>query len=135
MHFARWTFGIAGVYGLLVIAPMLAMESDISRDHPPAITHPEYFYGFVGVALAWQIGFLVIATNPVRYRLMIIPAILEKASFSLAVAMLWATRGVPVPIAAGAILDTLLGVLFACSWFATGTEVHRAVVNDSQSCR
>lgn len=120
MRFARWVFTIAGVYGLLILAPILAMEAQIGRDHPPDITHPEYFYGFVGVALAWQVAFLVIATDPIRFRLMILPAILEKASFGVAVSMLWFTRGVPIPIVAGATMDLLLGGLFVMSWFLTG---------------
>ena len=37
------------------------MEARVGRDYPPAITHPEYFYGFLGVAAAWQVAFLVIA--------------------------------------------------------------------------
>ena len=46
MKLARWIFGIAGVYGILVIAPLYFMEARIGHDDPPAITHPEYFYGF-----------------------------------------------------------------------------------------
>jgi hypothetical protein len=68
MKVARWIFGIAGVYGVLVIAPLYFMEARIGRDTPPAITHPEYFYGFVGVTLVYQIIFLLIAREPVRYR-------------------------------------------------------------------
>jgi len=57
MKFAKWVFRIAGIYGLIVVAPMYLSESQISRDFPPAITHPEYFYGFIGVTLAWQVLF------------------------------------------------------------------------------
>jgi len=42
----------AGIYGIAVIAPQYFMEAQVGRDYPPAITHPEYFYGFVGVGLA-----------------------------------------------------------------------------------
>ncbi len=130
MQFARWVFTIAGVYGLLMLAPMLAMETQIGHDHPPAITHPEYFYGFVGVALAWQVAFLVIATDPIRYRPMIIPAILEKASFVVAVSMLWFTRGVPIPIVGGATMDLLLGGLFVMSWFSTWQVSRNPATNE-----
>lgn len=126
MRFARWVFAIAGVYGLLILAPMLAMEAQIGRDHPPPITHPEYFYGFVGVAVAWQVAFLIIATDPVRYRWIIIPAILEKASFGIAILLLACTRGVPLPIVAGACTDGLLGTLFVLSWFSTKASTRRS---------
>lgn len=65
------------------------MEGRIGRDHPPAITHPEYFYGFVGVGIVWQIAFLVISRDPVRYRPLMLVAVLEKASFFLTTVTLY----------------------------------------------
>ena len=50
MNFARWVFYIAGGTGLIVILAMFFSESQVNRDQPPPITHPEYFYGFAGVA-------------------------------------------------------------------------------------
>jgi|SRR5579872_615904 len=55
-------------------AHVLSRGQNRGRDTPPAITHPEYFYGFLGGALAWQFLFLVLSTDPVRYRPMILPA-------------------------------------------------------------
>jgi hypothetical protein len=52
MKFAKIVFLIAGIQGLLILAPLYFLERTIGRQAPPAITHPEYFYGFVGVALA-----------------------------------------------------------------------------------
>src|SRR5262245_63460257 len=49
MKFARIVFLVAGIYGLLVVAPQYFLEAKIGRDTPPPITHPEFFYGFVGV--------------------------------------------------------------------------------------
>src|SRR5882724_7760304 len=89
MKFAKRVFQVAGIYGVLVLLPQYFMEGRISADNPPAITHPEYFYGFIGVALAWQILFLVIARDPVRYRLAMFPAILEKLTFAGAAAVLY----------------------------------------------
>jgi hypothetical protein len=62
-RFARRVFLIAGVYGVLIVLPQCSLEARIARDFPPPITHPEYFYGFIGVALAWQIAFLLIARD------------------------------------------------------------------------
>ena len=50
MKFAKRVFLVAGVYGVIVIVPMYFAEGRIGRDHPPAITHPEFYYGFLGVA-------------------------------------------------------------------------------------
>ena len=55
-RFARWVFLVAGVYGVLVVLPQYSLEARIARDFPPPITHPEYFYGFIGVALAWRVA-------------------------------------------------------------------------------
>jgi len=88
MRFARWVFLLAGAYGVLVIAP-LYFEERFFRDNPPAINRPEFYYGFVGVALAWQFMFLLIGTDPVRYRLAMLPCLLEKAGFAIAIPVLY----------------------------------------------
>src|SRR6185503_235028 len=95
MTFARRVFLIAGIYGLIVLVPQYFLEAKTGRDFPPAITHPEFFYGFIGVAAAWQVAFLIIARDPVRYRLMMIPAMLEKLSFGIAAIVLFLQERVP----------------------------------------
>jgi hypothetical protein len=112
MNRARRLFLLAGIYGLLVLTPQFFLESRVGVDHPPAITHPEYFYGFVGVAVAWQVAFLVIASDPVRYRGMMIPSALEKFSFAMAVAVLYWQGRVPNVICFFAAIDFVLGVCF-----------------------
>ena len=57
MRFARWVFLISGIYGVLVLAPQYFLEQRLSRDYPPALTHPELYYGFIGTALAFQVLF------------------------------------------------------------------------------
>lgn len=81
MTFAKWTFRVAGMYGLLVLLPNYFLERQIGENEPPAITHPEYFYGFVGVGVAWQVAFLAISRDPARYRPQMPAAILEKGTF------------------------------------------------------
>jgi hypothetical protein len=61
MIFARRLFLLAGIYGILVLAPQYFLEAKLGQDYPPPITHPEQFYGFIGVALAWQAAFLLIS--------------------------------------------------------------------------
>ena len=74
---SRVFFG-AGIYGIAVLLPQYFMEAKLGRDFPPPLTHPEHFYGFIGVALAWQFVFLLIAHDVPRHRLLMLPAILEK---------------------------------------------------------
>jgi len=54
--FARRVFLFAGVIGLLTLVPQYLMEARVGRDFPPPITHPEYFYGFVGVGMVFLIA-------------------------------------------------------------------------------
>jgi hypothetical protein len=119
MRFAQWVFTIAGVYGVLALAPQYFLEKRVGLDHPPAITHPEYFYGFVGVALAWQVLFLMIGRDPIRLRPAMLAAILEKLSFAVAVPILYAQGRVSGTIVGFASIDALLAVLFAASYWRT----------------
>jgi hypothetical protein len=123
MTSARRLFFVAGVYGLAVILPQFFMEARVGRDYPPAITHAEYFYGFLGVAAAWQVAFLIIATDPVRYRLMMIPSALEKFSFAGAVGVLYWHARVPGVVAAFAAVDFVLAVLFLVAFRRLGRFV------------
>ena len=118
--FAKRLFLIAGIYGLLILPPHYFLEEKIGRDTPPAITHPEFFYGFVGVALAWQVAFLIIARDPVRYRLMMIPGILEKLGFGVAALVLYAQKRLAVPMLAAGIGDLVFAALFVVAFMQTG---------------
>jgi len=112
MKQARWVFMAAGIIGLLMLLPHYFLFEKIGRDYPPAITHPEFFYGFVGVAVAWQFAFLVIARDPARYRLLMIPAVLEKLSFGIAALVLFTQQRIPAPALAGGLLDLVWAALF-----------------------
>lgn len=117
MKFAKYTFMIGGILGLIALVPQYLLENKVGTDNPPAITHPEFFYGFLGVAIAFQIAFLIIASDPVRYRLMILPSIVEKFSFGIAVVILFLTGRAAGQIVIAATLDLILGCLFIISWF------------------
>ena len=122
MKFAKYVFYAAGVYGLIALVPQYFLEEKTGRDYPPAITHAEYFYGFIGVALAFQIVFLIIGGNPSKYRAMMIPSIIEKFSFAIAVVVLYLqNRVAPMMLGAG-LIDLVLGVLFVLSFVKTANR-------------
>lgn len=120
MRFARVVFLVAGIYGLIVLVPQFFLEERIGIDAPPPITHPEYFYGFICVAVAWQVLFLVVSRDPVRYRPMMIPALLEKVGFPIAALVLYLQGRLAVTVLAPAALDLVLFVLFAIAFVKTG---------------
>ena len=110
--FARRVFTAAAVYGIVVLAPQYLMEERVGRDYPPPITHPEHFYGFIGVALAWQVMFLMIASDPIRYRPAMLVGILEKLAFGVPAIVLYSQGRLAGAILAPGLLDLTLGVLF-----------------------
>ncbi|HYY57466.1 MAG TPA: hypothetical protein VE842_09035 [Pyrinomonadaceae bacterium] len=122
MRFARIIFSVAGIYGLVVLLPQYFMEGKNGRDFPPALTHPEYYYGFIGVALAWQVLFLIVATDPARYRAMMIPAVLEKAGFGVAVVILFLLNRASALLLAPATIDLILGLLFLVAYVKTASD-------------
>lgn len=118
-RFARLVFRVAGIYGLVVITPLYFMERLISEAQPPAITHPEHFYGFVGVTLAWQVAFLVIATDPERYRPLMLVAVLEKLTYAIAVAVLWALDRIAASVFWTGSVDWIFVALFVAAYLRT----------------
>jgi hypothetical protein len=116
-RFAKWTFRVAGIYGLLVMLPQYFMEAQVGIDSPPAITHPEFFYGFVGVVIAWQVVFLIISSDPSRYRLLMLPSVVEKWTFAGALAVLALQGRMSGPLLVFGGIDLVLGILFLASFF------------------
>jgi hypothetical protein len=116
MKFARIVFLIAGVWGFFVTLPLYFAYGFISHRSPPAITHPEFYFGFVGVTLAWQLAFLLIGSDPVRFRPMMIPSIGEKLSFVFGIGALFVSGRISAPQAAQSVPDLILLPLFIASF-------------------
>jgi len=121
IKFAKIIFWIAAVWGFVILTPLYFIFDSIGRQDPPPITHPAFYYGFVGVALAWQIGFVIIARDPVRFRPMMIPAVVEKFGYGISLIVLYLQHRLHgVDVAFGG-LDLLLGVLFLVAFARTGS--------------
>ena len=78
------------------------------RLDPPPITHPQFYCGLAGLGLVWQFAFFVIATDPVRFRPMMIPSVLEKVSYVGALLVLYLQDRISAVQAATAVPDLLL---------------------------
>ncbi len=119
MKFAKYLFYVAAVWGILVITPLFFIFDKIGQQDPPPVTHPLFYYGFAGVALAWQFVFLVIGSNPARFRPLMLVSILEKLGYFLPAVVLYLQHRVhPVDllISCG---DALLAVLFFVAYLKT----------------
>jgi hypothetical protein len=119
MRFAKWVFLLAGIRGVLVVIPPYFLEERFGRDNPPPINHPD-FYGFFRVTTsAWQFIFLVIGSDPIRFRRAVLPAMVEKVSFSRAIPTLYALVRVNVTWVGSAALDATWLVLFNIAYQRT----------------
>jgi hypothetical protein len=117
--FPRLVFLVAGVYGLLALSPQYVLLDRIGRDTPPAVTHVEYFYGFVGIALVFQVVFLIISSDPIRYRPLMLPAVLENLSFGVPAIVLFMQHKIAATVLAFGCIDLLLGTFFLIAWIKT----------------
>jgi hypothetical protein len=50
MIFAKTVFFVAGLWGLVVLTPLYFTFDLVGRLYPPPISHPDFYYGFIGVA-------------------------------------------------------------------------------------
>lgn len=119
MTLARVVFALAGAWGFLVLTPLWFLVDRVGERYPPPITHADFYYGFVGVTLAWQVVFLTIATDPVRYRPIMLAAVLEKLVFVATMVVLFAAGAIVAGQLAVAAPDLALGLLFVAAFRQT----------------
>jgi hypothetical protein len=122
MKFARTVFLVAGVWGVLVIAPLFFIFHLIGTQDPPPVTHAGFYYGFATTALAWQIAFFVIASDPRRLRPLMIPSFFEKLFYVTAVVVLYLQGRIRVPDLALGGIDLLCGISFLAAFFRVKEE-------------
>jgi hypothetical protein len=127
MRFARFTFIGAGIWGIVVLMPLYWLFDVTGRAYSPPTDYPHFFYGFLSVAMAWQIAFLVIGSNPPRFRPLMIPGILEKLGHVGGVAILYANARISTTDAQAAIPDLLLAFLFMVAFAKTRASGWREV--------
>lgn len=120
--FASRLFLFAGIYGILVLAPQYLAETGAGLALPEPIRNPEHFYGFVGLALVWQLVFILISRDVERFRPLMLLAVLEKLAFGVPVLVLYARDRVNAIVLAFGLVDLVLGVLFLAAFFS-GREV------------
>ena len=121
MRFARSVFILAGVWGIAVLTPLFFLVDVTGRPYPAPTDYPHFYYGFLAVALAWQVAFLVIGSDPIRYRMMMIPAFIEKAGYVITTAVLYSRGRILAADANTAIPDSLLLVAFVVAFVKART--------------
>ena len=120
VRLARRVFAVAGIYGLIVLLPLYFAEPLLAARAP--VNHPEYFYGFIGAASVFQLVYLTIARDPVRFRPLMPLAVLAKLNFFVAVVILVALGRTNIWAMALVSVDLLLGLAFAFVWLRLAAE-------------
>jgi hypothetical protein len=122
VSFAYRVFGGAAVYGLILLLPFYFLEDFIGRNSPPPLTHPEYFYGFVGASAVMQLVYLTIAFDPPRFRPLMPIAALAKLSFFVPILILFTQKRAPAGPFGFGLVDLSLGVLFLVAFLKTAKQ-------------
>lgn len=117
VRFARVAFLGASFWGAFTLLPLPFMRAAIEEGRP--LTHPEYFYGFIGVCIAFQLIFVLISRDPLRYRPMMPCCMVEKVGFALPALWLVHAGAAPRSLLVFAFADLLLLVLFLWSFLET----------------
>jgi len=122
---ARWIFIFAAAYGLPAMGSWYFVTPKIVWQAPSQ--QPEIYYGFAGLAVAWQAVFLLIASDPLRYRpLMLLAAFGEKFLFSGMLIILMHRHIARPHWRPFAAIDFLLGVAFLIAFLITSPPEARS---------
>ena len=119
MKLARIIFIVAGLWGVLVLTPLFFLVDVTGRRYVAPLMYPQFFYGFLSVAMAWQIAFLLIGSAPIRFRPSMAPSIVEKLGHVTVLAVLYQHGRISPVDASAAWPDLVLGILFIAAFVKT----------------
>ena len=112
---ASWLFRGAAIYGLILLLPLYFMEKTVAAPDA-AFAHPEYYYGFVGAAAAWQLVYWTIGGDPAKYRAFMLLGVVAKFGFWIPTCLLWVAGRTPTSTFALTCGDLILGLAFLFAW-------------------
>lgn len=119
MKFAKVVFVGAGMWGIGVLTPLYWLVDVSGRRYGVPTEYPQFYYGFLSVAMAWQIAFLIIGSNPARFRMLMIPGIIEKLGYVVPLVVLYQQARVTWADAQAAVPDFALAILMMLAFVKT----------------
>ena len=119
MKFAKVVFVCAGIWGIGVLTPLYWLVDVSGRRYGVPTEYPQFYYGFLSVAMAWQIAFLIIGSNPARFRVLMIPGMLEKLGYVVGLTVLYQQARVTWADAQAAVPDFVLAILMMLAFVKT----------------
>lgn len=110
-----WLFRGAAIYGAILLLPLYLLEARVAG---PAVRlpAPEYYYGFIGAALGFQIVYWLIGGNPRHYRPLMLVGAFGKLSFWVPCAILWSLGRTSTSTFALVCGDLVLAIAFLIAW-------------------
>ena len=119
MKFARIVFLLAGVWGILVLTPFYWLLDITGRRYAPPMEYPGFFWGFMAITMTFQLVFLMIGSDPRRFRPLMIPCMLEKFGYVATLLLLFNRGRIPWIDTQPFIPDLTLGLLFVAAYVKT----------------
>ena len=119
MRFAQVVFIGAGIWGIAVLTPFYWLVDVTGRRYAPPTEYPHFFYGFFAITMAWQFAFLVIGSNPILFRPLMVPSMFEKFSYVVTLVVLYNQARISAADVQAAIPDLILGILFVVAFVKT----------------
>ena len=121
MKFARWVFLAAGIFGLVLLIPLVySVLFDRESILLGGASAGLFFYTSVFQYVCWQILYLVLAKDPLRYRPIMIPAFLAIAVTPFYPIWLYMYGLRPwIPII---VINLIFALLFVLAFWLTGRE-------------
>ena len=113
------------IWGIVVLTPLYWLLDLTGRRYGPPADYPHFFDGFLSVAMAWQIAFLLIGSSPAKLRPLMIPSVLEKLGYVVTLAVLYGQARISATDAQAAVPDLLLGLLFIVAFVRTRASTPR----------
>ena len=108
MTFARVVFALSGALGLVACAGVYLQPGTPT------------FFGLIAGVWAWQVAFFLIAWDPRRFRLMMVPAVIEKLVWVATMMVIYLRGQLTAAALASAIVPHgLMGVLFVVAFLKT----------------
>lgn len=112
---ASWLFRVAAIYGAILLLPLYVLEGEVAAPAPRLIA-PEFFYGFIGAALGFQILYWIIGGAPRRYHALMLLGVAGKLGFWVPVTILWTLDRTPTSTFAVTCGDLILAIAFFAAW-------------------
>jgi len=119
MKFAKVVFVGAGIWGIGVLTPLYWLVDVSGRRYGVPTEYPQFYYGFLSVAMAWQIAFLIVGSNPARFRMLMIPGILEKLGYVVPLVVLYQQARVTWADGQAAVPDFVIAILMMLAFVKT----------------